>query len=102
MPKKNITPDQLEKTAQLARISLTEKEKKKFFEELEEILDYFNYIQEAPTGKAEAFDHYSMAENRLREDEAIQSKQEEKEGIKKNFPEKKEGYLKVKTVLKRG
>ncbi|MFO7807173.1 MAG: Asp-tRNA(Asn)/Glu-tRNA(Gln) amidotransferase subunit GatC [Candidatus Moraniibacteriota bacterium] len=100
--KKNITPEQLEKTAQLARISLEKKEKEKFFNELEEILEYFNYIQKASTDEAEFFDHYKIRENQLREDEAVENKKQEKKDIVNNFPEKKDDYLKVKTVLKRG
>jgi aspartyl-tRNA(Asn)/glutamyl-tRNA(Gln) amidotransferase subunit C len=102
MSKEKITIKQLEKTAELARISLTESEKEKFSKELKEILNYFDYIQEASDEEAAFLDHYKLKENQLRADEVVENKKTEKEEIRKNFPERKDDYLKVKTVIKKG
>jgi aspartyl-tRNA(Asn)/glutamyl-tRNA(Gln) amidotransferase subunit C len=100
--KKNITSEQLDKTANLARISLTEKEKNDFTKELEEILEYFNYIQEAPAEEVDFFDHYKLETSYLRQDKVKKNNKEELRLIKKNFPRRKKDFLKVDTVLKNG
>lgn len=100
--KKNITSKQLDKIANLSRISLTEQEKTGFTEELEEILEYFNYIQEAPVEKVGFFDHYNQKKSPLRQDEVKKADKNELELIKENFPRKKDDFLKVDTVLKNG
>ncbi|MFW5884882.1 MAG: Asp-tRNA(Asn)/Glu-tRNA(Gln) amidotransferase subunit GatC [Patescibacteria group bacterium] len=100
--KKNITSKQLDKIANLSRISLTEQEKTGFTEELEEILEYFNYIQEAPVEKVDFFDHYNQKKSHLRQDEVEKADKNELELIKGNFPRKKDDFLKVDTVLKNG
>jgi aspartyl/glutamyl-tRNA(Asn/Gln) amidotransferase C subunit len=96
-----ITAKEVQKTAKLARIELTKKEEEKFAKELGDILDFFTDIQEAQSGNVEKFDYYQLKENRLRVDEILEKPKGQTEGIKENFPKEKDGYLKVKSVLKK-
>ncbi len=99
MPEK-VNQKEIEKIAQLARIDLTKQEKEKFTEEIDSILSYFNDIKKVSETAVRNFDHYELKANQLREDKKSELETEENELIKKNFPEKKDGYLKVKAILK--
>lgn len=96
-----ITIQEVQKTAELARIKLTEKEAVKFASDLDSVLDFFADIQEAQSDAVEKFDHYQLKENQLRKDEVSKKKEEFLEDIKKNFPDSQKNYLKVKTVNKK-
>lgn len=99
MPEKIISKEQVERTASLARIQLSDEEQEKFAEEMAVILDNFKDISEIETSEIESLDHYELAENNLREDEIDLASDETKELIKKNFPSREDDYLKVKAVL---
>ena len=99
MSEKIISKEQVDKTAKLARIQLTEKEQEKFTEEMAVILDNFKDINEIDTSEIESFNHYELVENNLRNDEIEEASDVTKKIIKKNFPDKKDDYLKVKAVL---
>lgn len=63
-----IDPKTVERVAKVARISLTEEELRKYSEDLEEILETFSVLDEAP--ECESFDFNPVkVENVLREDE---------------------------------
>jgi aspartyl-tRNA(Asn)/glutamyl-tRNA(Gln) amidotransferase subunit C len=98
---KKITTAEVRKTAELARIELSKKEEEKFTKDLDNILSFFADIQEAQAGKVEKFDHYQLNRNSLRADEVLEKEEGLTEGIKENFPEEKDGYFKVKTVIKK-
>jgi len=98
---KKITIEEVCKTAELARIKLTKKEEEKFTEDLDNILEFFADIEGAKSSEAEKFDHYSLNSNQLRGDEVSEKEEGLIEGIKENFPKKKNDYLKVKNVLKK-
>ncbi len=97
---KKITVEEVRKTADLARIKLTKKEEEKFTKDLDNILDFFADIKEAKSENVEKFDHYKLNRNQLRTDEVLEKKEGLVEGIKENFPDSENGYLKVKSVLK--
>ena len=94
-----ISKEQVDKTAKLARIQLTEKEEEKFAGEMAIILDNFKDINDIDVSGVESFDHYDLIENDLRDDEVEEVSDETKELIRKNFPDRKDNYLKVKAVL---
>ncbi len=98
---KKITIAEVRKTAELARIKLTKKEEEKFTQDLDKILNLFADIQEAQLNKVEKFDHYYLNKNQLRSDQVLEREEGLIKGIKENFPQKKDDYLKVKAVLKK-
>ncbi len=92
-----INLEEIEKLAELARIKLTEEEKKNLKSELEAILNYFTKLQELNLEDgAEFFTTPNL--NKLRNDEKI-SKEENSEILLKQAPETKNGYLKIKKIL---
>lgn len=92
-----ISFQEIEKLAELARIKLTEKEKKELQNNMESVLDYFKKIQEFNTeGGAEFFT--TSNSNEFRNDENV-NKEGSSEILLKQAPEIKNGYLKVKKIL---
>jgi aspartyl-tRNA(Asn)/glutamyl-tRNA(Gln) amidotransferase subunit C len=98
MPDNKITYEEVEHIAELARIELTEEEKKKFSGELSEILGYIKQLQEVNTSGVEPVSQVTGLVNVLRDDIAENCGEDEKEIIFKNFPQTKDGYIKVKQV----
>jgi len=96
---KKITIEEVRKTAELARIKLTKKEEKTFTQDLDNILDFFGSIQEVQSEKVEKFDHYQLNNNQLRVDEVLEKPEGLVAGIKGNFPDQENDYLKVRNVL---
>ena len=58
--------------ANLARIDLTDDERKKFAEQLGGILDYFEQLNKVDVSGVEPMAHAFQVENVLREDEAVE------------------------------
>jgi aspartyl-tRNA(Asn)/glutamyl-tRNA(Gln) amidotransferase subunit C len=85
--------------AKLARLGLSEEEKKKFESELSEILDFIEELKEVETGEVEPTAHASGLENVARIDEAKRISQEEREGILANAPRRIDNFIKVKAVF---
>lgn len=94
-----LTKEEVQHIAALARIGLTEKETEKYQKELSAILDYFKKLQELNTEKAEPIGHITGRFNSFREDKMEDFGNLGKEAIAKLFPESKDGYDKVKSVL---
>ena len=93
-----ISKEEVKHIAKLARLELTEKEIEKMQKDLSSILDYFNLLKKAP--KPETIGILNSGENlSLRKDEAIQQKREVVEKIIALSPDKKDDYIKVKTIL---
>ena len=104
MSEKNITIEEVEYTAGLARLELSNKEKKKFAGDLDNILGYFKDLNEADTAKAQKLNHYKLVSNKdnyLRADELKISSEDTRAEIKNNFPARKKELLAVKSVLKK-
>jgi aspartyl/glutamyl-tRNA(Asn/Gln) amidotransferase C subunit len=91
-----ISKSEVEKIAKLARLELSEKEIEKMQKDLSSILDYFNILKKAPKAKAEAV---AKKENVLREDKAISKDPTIADNLIKSFPNKKDRYIKVKSIL---
>lgn len=91
-----ITPDQVEHVGRLARIKLSGDEKKRYAEQLNDILDYFEKIDELETDVEPTY-HVLALHNVFREDSASGSlKQVE---ALANAPKEKDGYFKAPRIM---
>jgi aspartyl-tRNA(Asn)/glutamyl-tRNA(Gln) amidotransferase subunit C len=92
-----ISKEEVKHIAKLARLELTEAEVEKMQKDLSAILDYFDLLKSAsvPTG----WDYgVTKKANEFREDKVISS-YDIKDKIIEAAPDKKDGYIKVKTIL---
>lgn len=87
----------LEHLAELTRLDLKEKEEEKLLKDLREILNYFTQLQEADTEKVEPMTGGTNLKNIVRED--VTGKTDDTGKGPEEFPEKKDGYLKVPPVF---
>lgn len=92
-----ITKEEVRHIAGLARIGLDEKEIEKFAADLSAVLDWIEELKEVDVENVEPTAHITGMENRMREDAQVGF--ENKGGIIGLFPESKDGYGKVKSVL---
>lgn len=92
-----ISKKEVQHIAELARIGLDKDEVEKFSHDLSSILDWIKQLEEVDISGVEAVSHITGLENVAREDKVFEFGN--KEGIKKLFPEEKNGYDKVKSVL---
>ncbi len=89
---------QLGKTAHLARLNLREEEEELYSKQLEEILNYFQKLQELDTSNVEPMAHVLPLNNVWREDEIKKSM--EQELILKNAPQVENNCFKVPKIVK--
>lgn len=92
-----ISKQEVEHIAKLARLELSESEKKVYAEQLSAILDYVEKLKKVPTVTVEPMHNVSGQSNVMRDDE-ITNKVCQKEMLA-NAPMTEDGYLKVKAVL---
>lgn len=92
-----ISKQEVEKTAKLARLNLTDEELKKLTQDLVRVLDYCKAIQQIDTSEVEVNLAESHPVNQNRSDEPVDS------GIQKDIldqaPEVDGTYFEVKEVL---
>ena len=96
-----ISKEEVEHIAKLARLELTEDEVKKMQKDLSPILDYFNLLKKAPKVKVAEnvfAEDYSEVSS-LRTDDAKPRDAGLAERIIAAAPDKKDDYIKVKTIL---
>ena len=87
----------IEKVARLARLELSEEEKKTFGNQLEQILAYMEQLNRLDTTGVEPTSHAIPIQNVFREDETRSSfPQKEVLGI---APEEEDGHLKVPRII---
>lgn len=87
----------IEKVAKLARLKLSEEEKKTFGEQLEQILAYMEQLNRLDTTGVEPTSHAIPLYNVFREDEmGLSISQEEALGI---APEKEDGHFRVPKII---
>jgi aspartyl-tRNA(Asn)/glutamyl-tRNA(Gln) amidotransferase subunit C len=91
-----ISKEQVQHIAKLARLELAKTEIEKMQKELSAILDYFDLLKKTP--KPEVKQKVFFGDNRLRKDEVISSHDIRDELISA-FPDKKDDYIKVKSIL---
>lgn len=98
-----ISKEEVKHIAKLARLELTDAEIIKMQKDLSAILDYFNLLQKAPKAKVKhsnILENIRMSDlNATRKDEVIAQKREVVEKIIAASPDKKDDYIKVKTIL---
>ena len=92
-----ISIQEVEHIARLARLELTEEEKKRFQVELGKIIEYFDQLKKLDTSNVSPMTHAVPIENVLREDESKSCLSVEE--VLKNAPEKKESYFQVPKVV---
>lgn len=85
--------------AKLARINISETEQEKFSQDLSGILDNFKDLNQLDVSQVQPVNFLAVEENQLRKDQARENQEDEKEKIRKQFPDRKDNYLKVKAVL---
>ncbi len=91
-----ISKEEVQHIAKLARLGLTSKEEGKFQKELSSILDYIEKLQKIDVSNTEPTSHPFFLKNVLRPDEPESQKQD----LLALAPETKDGYLKVKSILR--
>ena len=97
MAKQIIDDTVMENVEILAKLALTEEERKKAKEKMQEMLDYVDKLNELDTSKVETMTHIFEMGNVFREDEVTNG--DDRDAMLANAPEVKEGQYKVpKTV----
>jgi len=92
-----ITKDEIQKLADLARISLAEGEKESLRKDIDEILEYVGQIKEASSGVGESWE--PAARNVMREDMPTNESGQYTEALVNAAPKQEKGYVKVKKIL---
>ncbi len=97
MTKKTLTIAEVEHVAKLARIELSESEKKKFQQQMATILDYIDKINEVDTEKVEPTWQVTGLENVQRPDKAQVFMENER--LIDAAPDSQDQQIKVKAVF---
>ncbi len=92
-----ITRDDVEKTAQLARLDLKEDEKERLVEQLSSILDQIAVIAEVDTSAIPPTAQVVALDNVMRSDEVRPSLPPD--AVLANAPDREGGFFKVRAVL---
>ncbi len=92
-----ITKKDVEHVARLARIKLTEEEKKKFTKQLDQILKYMDKLNELDTSKVEPTSHVLPLKNVMRKDKVKPSLPRDE--VLENVPDKARGHFKVPKII---
>ena len=94
-----LSKEEILNIATLARVGLTDEEVEKYQHDLSEILDYFKKLEELDVSGVEPIGHITGMQDVFRNDKHEDSGSLGKKSIVKNFPEEKDGQIKVKSVL---
>lgn len=92
-----LSPEEVIKIAQLARIELKDEEVEKFQKDLSSVLDYVEELKQVDTDGLEIVSSVTGLENVERTDEPVAIDYQEK--IMSNAPERKDKFYKVKSIL---
>ncbi len=95
--KYKISTETVENVAQLAHLKLTEEEKQRFTEQLQNILGNFEKLDELDVENVPPMTHATPILNRFRED-VVQNSLSLEEALK-NAEETKEGYFKAQKIV---
>jgi len=87
----------VEYIAKLARLALSEEEKKEFAGQLDKILAYIDKLSELDTGNVQPTSHAVPLKNVFREDEVKESLGQEE--ALSNAPEKDRGHFRVPRII---
>lgn len=94
-----LTKEEVQKIAELARIELTEEEIDKRQKDLSNVLDYFDKLSELNTDNVEEIGNMTGMTNIYRNDVVDEATDEEKKGMMENVLEEQDGFIKVKSIL---
>ena len=94
-----LSKEEVKHIAKLARLGLSDKEIEKFQKELSSILDYVEKLKKVDVSKVQATSHPLELKNVIREDKDQKSEAGRK--LVEMAPDKKEGYVKVKSIFSR-
>ncbi len=94
-----ISKEEVLKIAKLARLELTEIEVEKMQKDLSSVLDYFDILKNAPKLKKQKEVKDKHQNNSLRMDEVITMPASLANNLIGLAPDKKEDYIKVKSIL---
>ena len=92
-----VSKKDVEKIADLARLYITEEDKKKYTSQLNVILEYMDQLNQVDTSDVEPLSHPFDLKNIVREDKVKPSLPVEE--ALKNAPEKSGNYFKVPKVI---
>ena len=96
---KKITLDEVEKIAGLARIEISPEEAEKFSEELSDVLGYVDQLSDVDTKGVEPISQVTGLVNVVREDVSEDFDEEMRRELVERAAEKKDGFIKVKSVM---
>ena len=91
-----ISKKEVQHIAKLARLGIAKKEEEELQKELSSILGYVESLKKVNVDKVEPTSHPLRLENVMRQDEVKKTKQ----NLVGLAPEAKNGYIKVKPILK--
>ncbi len=94
-----LTPQEIEHVARLARLDLSQDEKEQYAKELSSVFDYFEMLQEVDTSLAVDLQHKPDRMNVVRADVSSAAPKDLVEALIAAFPEKEGRLLKVKAVF---
>ncbi|MDP2736297.1 MAG: Asp-tRNA(Asn)/Glu-tRNA(Gln) amidotransferase subunit GatC [bacterium] len=94
-----LSKDEIQHIAKLARLELTGEELKKYGDQLSAVLNYIDQLKEVDTKGVEPTAQVTGLENVLRKDIARDWDEKEIEAALKDAPEREERFIKVKRVI---
>lgn len=96
-----LTPEIIEKIAELSRLSVTEAEKTYYAEQLSVIFDYIEMLDEVDTSAVLPTVQMSGLVDQVRADQAVPASIDVRRRLLQAFPEQEGGLLKVKAVFEK-
>lgn len=94
-----LTVQDIEHIAGLARLALSDSEKKMYAEQLSVVFEYVEMLNTVDTEAVEETTQVTGLEDVFRDDEAIACDEEMRKKILSQFPEQQRGLLRVKGVF---
>jgi len=94
-----LSKEEIQHIAKLARLELTDGELKKYGDQLSAVLNYIDQLKEVDVKGVEPTAQVTGLENVLREDKARDWDGEEIEEALADAPEREERFIKVKRVI---
>ncbi|KYD10247.1 Asp-tRNA(Asn)/Glu-tRNA(Gln) amidotransferase subunit GatC [Heyndrickxia sporothermodurans] len=92
-----ISKDQVNHVANLARLEFDEEQTEKFTKQLDDIINLAELLNEVDTTNVEPTSHVLDIRNVLREDKAEPGLPQEE--VLKNAPDKKDGQIRVPSII---
>lgn len=94
-----LTAEEVQHIAALARIGLKEEEAARYQKELSSVLDFFRELEMVDTDVLGSSDDNAGMHSNARQDRQEDFPVSDREGLLKNVPEIKDGFVKVKSVF---